>query len=102
MIPIRLSAAVILLCAAMTGCYMNIKGVEDNSRLTSIEQRLCAVEQAVGIPSPPPVQIQQSSDAGSKIRIKQADYTETEDTASPPDKCAPRTSRRSSPAQYSD
>jgi hypothetical protein len=76
----RLISSAILICAATSGCYMNIKGVEDSGRLAAIEQRLCAIEQALGIPSPPPpVEGAGHSETSAKIRVKQAVHEQQED-----------------------
>ena len=83
----------------MCGCYMNIKA-DDCSRLTSIEQRLSNIEQALGIPSPPPVQTGRS-DSNSDGRVNLADY---EDRPAEPSamKNVPRATRRSSVAEKAD
>lgn len=96
----RLGGAAILLCAATSGCYMNIKGVEDNGRLTGIEQRLSTLEQALGIPTPPPPQVGPTK-ATSNDRVKSAAYAEDEEAASGTLKGVPAAARHSSPTDNS-
>jgi|GEM_PF-5313083 len=62
----RLIALAIACCAPFSGCYMRVKAVEDSGRLGAIEQRLAVIEQAVGIPSPPPAMSEQSDKSATK------------------------------------
>ncbi|HEY2251627.1 MAG TPA: hypothetical protein VGH74_11225 [Planctomycetaceae bacterium] len=97
----RLIAVAIAGCTAYSGCYMRVKAVEDSGRLGAIEQRLAAVEQAVGLPSPAPVSAGQS-DTSATIRVQSAEHFENEDARSAPSKKGLRATRLSSPARNPD
>ena len=60
---------------------MNLTGVEDTGRLSAIEQRLNVVEQSLGIPSPPPVQAENSGPS-ARVRVQSAEYVESEGATS--------------------
>jgi len=73
-----LRTGTLLFCATISGCYINAQGVDQGTsdRITALEQRMYNVEKTLGIPSPPPPQVQSSSgsDSPAKSHVKQADY----------------------------
>jgi hypothetical protein len=77
-----LRTGTLLFCAAISGCYINAQGVDQGTsdRITALEQRMYAVERTLGMPSPPPPQVESSSGSDSPARshVKHSDYRDDE------------------------